>query len=116
MPYRKAKTILKTLFLFLFTCFSSQAAELLLVERDGCHYCAHWNKVIDPIYPNTDIGKKLPLKRMDLDKDKNHNYKFKTRIIYTPTFVVLENNVEIMRIEGFASEDFFWSRLEKFTK
>jgi thioredoxin-related protein len=99
-------------FIFAFLIFTPLfAAELIMVEREGCPYCVHWNKTIATIYPNTDIGKKYPLKRMDISDNFKH-LTLKSPVRYTPTFLVMENNVEIKRIEGFASEDFFWSRLE----
>ena len=30
---------------------------------------------------------------------------------YTPTFVLMDDGVELGRIEGYPGEDFFWSRL-----
>lgn len=37
----------------------------------------------------------------------------KTPVIYTPTFVLVEHDSEIGRIEGYPGEDFFWSLLER---
>ena len=31
--------------------------------------------------------------------------------VFTPTFILLQNGVEVDRIEGYASEDFFWGLL-----
>ena len=33
-------------------------------------------------------------------------------VIFTPTFVLMENNKELGRLEGYSSEDFFWELLE----
>jgi thioredoxin-related protein len=91
------------------------AAELIMVERDGCAWCVIWQKQIAPIYPKTDIGKKLPLKTMNI-ADNFKEYSLKSPVRYTPTFLIIENKIEIGRIEGYASEDFFWSRLELLAK
>ena len=34
-------------------------------------------------------------------------------VIYTPTFILVENGVEIARLEGYPGEDFFWMLLEE---
>ncbi len=31
--------------------------------------------------------------------------------LFTPTFVLVENGVELARIEGYPGEDFFWGLL-----
>ena len=33
-------------------------------------------------------------------------------VIFTPTFVLMENDQELGRLEGYSSEDFFWELLE----
>lgn len=102
--------VIRFLFCFLI-CTPLFAGELIMVEREGCPYCAHWNKIIAPIYPKTDIGKIYPLKRMDIS-DNFKQFSLKSPVRYTPTFLIIDKDKEVGRIEGFASEDFFWSRLE----
>jgi hypothetical protein len=34
-------------------------------------------------------------------------------VIYTPTFVLAEDNREIRRREGLVSDDFFWTMLDR---
>ena len=41
---------------------SAAAAELVMFRTAGCPYCAAWDKAIGPVYPKTDIGKRLPLR------------------------------------------------------
>lgn len=64
--------------------------------------------LIAPIYPKTDLGKQAPLRRVDLDI-VNQRVELARPVIYTPTFIFLEDNVEIARMEGYQSEDFFWA-------
>ncbi|MBV1867730.1 MAG: hypothetical protein KUG69_07465 [Marinosulfonomonas sp.] len=92
---------------------SVQAAELVMIEEDGCVWCARWNQEIAPIYPKTAAGKFAPLRRFDKNGPFPDTLKFSGKFFYTPTFVVIENGAEIGRIEGYPGEDFFWGLLEK---
>ncbi|MCB2135151.1 MAG: thioredoxin family protein, partial [Rhodobacteraceae bacterium] len=84
------------------------AAELIMVEENGCVWCARWNSEIGPIYPRTLEGKTAPLRRVDIREAPPPGVSFKAPAIYTPTFVLVENGAEIGRIEGYPGEDFFW--------
>ncbi|WP_328516564.1 hypothetical protein [Tardiphaga alba] len=48
-----------------------EASELVMFERDGCAWCARWNREIAPGYDKTDEAKLLPLRRINMDHDKN---------------------------------------------
>ena len=87
------------------------AAELLMVEQQGCYYCLEWKDQLGHIYSKTPEGKFAPLKPIDItDVDKISG--LKRDVIFTPTFVLMENNKELGRLEGYSSEDFFWELLE----
>jgi hypothetical protein len=79
----------------------------------GCPYCAAWDRAIAPIYPKTDIARRAPLRMVDMNDPRAPKIALKGRILYTPTFVLVENSREIGRIEGYAGEDFFWAQLER---
>ncbi len=87
------------------------AAELVMVEQDGCHWCAKWNAEIAPIYPKTDIGQQAPLRRVDLH-DLPNDIAFETPPIFTPSFVLVEDGQELARMEGYPGDEFFWYLLE----
>ena len=42
------------------------AAELLMLERPGCLWCARFNAEIAPAYPKTEEGRIAPLRRFDI--------------------------------------------------
>jgi hypothetical protein len=88
----------------------ANAAELVMYRRDGCPWCAKWDREIGPIYPKTDFSKRAPLRLINLDHDRDLPIKHGA-IRYTPTFVLVENAKEVGRIEGYPGEDFFWPRL-----
>lgn len=88
------------------------AAELVMVEQNGCHWCEQWNTEIAHIYPKTDEGKEAPLRRVDL-RDLPDDITFTSRPVFTPTFVLVEDGQELSRIEGYAGDEFFWFLLNK---
>ena len=88
------------------------AVELVMVEREGCHYCIRWKNDVGPIYPKTQAGQFAPLRIIDIDETRADPTPYKSPIIYTPTFVLMNDGAEVSRMEGYASEDFFWGVLE----
>ena len=90
---------------------SSAATELLMFRRDGCPWCLAWTREIGAIYPKTDVGRRAPLRMVDINRDRP-DIALKTPIIYTPTFVLAEQGREVGRIEGYAGDQFFWGQLE----
>jgi thioredoxin-related protein len=89
------------------------AFELVMVEQKGCHYCQEWNAVIGPIYPKTPEGKYAPLRQIDLHEPLPEDLSFETKVVFTPTFILVEDGVEVARIEGYPGEDMFWWFLSK---
>ncbi len=89
------------------------AAELVMFRTAGCPYCAAWDTAIGPIYPKTDIGKRVPLRQVDLERSKDGKVVLVSPIRFTPTFVLVDSGREIGRLEGYPGEDFFWGLLER---
>src|SRR5690606_33685109 len=90
---------------------SVQAAELLMLERPGCAWCPRWNQEIAPAYPATTEGRAAPLRRIDLTAPWPDDLAGIADDVYTPTFIVVENGVEIARLRGYPGEHFFWPLL-----
>lgn len=84
-----------------------RAAELLMVERHGCHWCDRWNAEIGLIYPKTDEAIRAPLRRAQIDALPD-DVTFTSRPVFTPTFVLIDDGRELGRIEGYAGDEFFW--------
>lgn len=83
------------------------ATELVMVEEDGCVWCALWDSEIAPAYPNTSEGRFAPLRRVDIDALPDDLIVVR-RVGFTPTFLIVENGREVARIEGYPGADFFW--------
>lgn len=88
------------------------AAELVMVQQRGCAWCAAWDEQIAPAYPHTDEGKFAPLRRIEL-KDLPGDLTLRRNVTFTPTFLVVEDDTEIARLEGYPGEDFFWPVLAR---
>ncbi len=87
------------------------AAELIMVEEQGCIWCALWNRELSAIYPKTPEGQYAPLRRIEMAEARSGNIAFVRPIAFTPTFVLIEDGHELSRIEGYPGEDFFWGLL-----
>lgn len=90
---------------------AGNAAELVMFRRDGCPWCAKWDREIGPIYAKTEFNRRAPLRQVNLDHDPDPPIAH-APIHYTPTFVLAEDGKEVGRIEGYPGDEFFWFRLE----
>ena len=88
------------------------AAELLMIEEEGCYWCDAWNEDVAPIYSKTLEGKAVPLSRAGID-DVDTLVTVKSLVLFTPTFILVEDGKEVDRIEGYPGADFFWGTLGK---
>ena len=90
---------------------NATAAQLFMFESDNCHYCQQWHAEIGHIYPKTAESEFAPLVLHDISEPRPEGVEFKTRIVFTPTFVLVADGLELDRIEGYPGEDFFWGLL-----
>jgi len=111
---QRIKDVLKALLIFLFAIFPmiANGSSLLMVREDNCMWCEVWDREIGPIYPKTKEGQFAPLIHVDLAQSIDDS-RIENPVVYTPTFVLVENGLEIARIEGYPGEDFFWTLLEE---
>jgi hypothetical protein len=96
------------------TLFASaaDAAELVMYRRAGCPWCALWDREVGPVYAKTDIGRRVPLRMIEIDRGVDAAVRLRGPIRYTPTFVLVEDGEERGRIEGYPGEAFFWGLIE----
>ncbi len=87
------------------------AAELVMFESRACPWCEAWDEEIGEIYGLTDEARIAPLRRVDIDDPLPENLAGIRAVVYTPTFVLVEDGKEIGRILGYPGEDFFWGLL-----
>ena len=109
-PMRRLFAALALMF-FPLSAALAGGVELVMFEQPGCIYCARWNRDIAPIYPKTPEGAKAPLRRVDIADKAAYGVALKGPVVYTPTFVVSVDGHETARMEGYASDQFFWGLL-----
>lgn len=108
---RCALSILSVLVLGIIAWLPAKAAELIMFEQQGCEWCELWHSEIGPIYPKTAEGRRAPLRRVDIFDPLPDDLASITPGRFTPTFVLVENGMEIGRIRGYPGGDFFWGLL-----
>lgn len=91
----------------------AKSAELLMFEEEWCVWCDRWNDEVGVVYAKTVEGQRAPLRRIDIHGAFPDGIQLSSRPQYTPTFVLIEDGVEVGRIEGYPGEDFFWGLLDR---
>lgn len=86
----------------------ANAAELIVVESNDCPYCERFHAEIAIAYPNTDEGKLAPLHILQLGEAMPTQYSDVKPARVTPTFILVEGNKEIDRLEGYPGDNYFW--------
>ena len=92
----------------LFCPLTAQSAELLMIEEPGCVYCARFNREIGPAYPKTDEGKLAPLRRLQIADPWPASLAGVRKTTVTPTFILVEDGVEVDRLVGYPGDEHFW--------
>jgi len=87
---------------------NAAAAELVMFESASCPWCAAWNRDVGIIYHKTEEGQRAPLRRVEVDTPRPADLRHIEGIVYTPTFVLVEDGQEMGRIIGYPGEDHFW--------
>lgn len=86
------------------------AAELVYFGSPACSVCETWNHEVGEIYPKTEESKILPLRYHNVHDDRPDELAFIKGVVYTPTFVAIENGRELGRIVGYMGDFFFGNR------
>ncbi len=112
----RLKSLAGAAFLYVLANTSIAYAEslaLVMVDQEGCVYCEMWKEQIGPIYPKTAEGRFAPLRIVDVFELEQSGISFARAVNFTPTFVLIEEDRELARIEGYPGEDFFWALLTR---
>lgn len=91
----------------------ARSAELVMFEQAFCEWCEVWDEEVGTLYDKTDEGKRVPLRRVNIHKTRPADLTFVKSIVFTPTFVLIEDGVEVGRIMGYPGEDHFWALLDQ---
>ncbi len=88
------------------------AAELVMFETDDCPWCRAWDREVGVVYAKTEAGRRAPLRRVALHGPRPPDLVQVEGIVFTPTFVLLDDGREIGRILGYPGENHFWGLLD----
>ena len=106
-------TALLVLTIASFAPMAAIAAELVMFTRDGCPWCARFEREVAPVYALTAEGRQAPLQRVEVRPGGSRIPGLKEAVIAAPTFVLMDEGREIGRITGYAGDDAFWGLLGK---
>ncbi|MEO5336731.1 MAG: thioredoxin family protein [Magnetospirillum sp. WYHS-4] len=84
------------------------AAELVMFESAGCPWCKKWEQEIGKGYDKSEEARSLPLRRVRMEEPRPPDLMNLGRVVFSPTFVVVERGTEIGRIQGYPGEENFW--------
>ncbi len=104
------------IFLAAFAFFAgnvADAATLVVLERKGCVWCAHFEKEIAPAYPKTSEGAIAPLRRVDIDAQWPEGLPAIAHDRFTPTFVLVSDRKVVGTLRGYPGDDFFWPLIDE---
>lgn len=89
------------------------ALELVMFRQALCDACTLWDKEVGQVYPKTRQGQQAPIRNVDIHDDRPGELADIGPVVYTPTFVLVEDGRELGRIIGYGGEDFFWGLLDQ---
>jgi len=89
------------------------AATLVMLERHDCPWCRRWlREVGEQSWNLSDLGRRAPLRRVDVAQGLPEDLQFLRHWRFTPTFVLVAEGREIGRIIGYHADHFFWQQAE----
>ncbi len=104
---------LVSLVLLALASLPASAAELVMFDRKGCPWCAKWHAEIGVEgYARAPEARSAPLRVYLIGTPMPADIKQLKPIIGTPTFVLMDNGVEIDRFEGYPGKSVFFGRLQ----
>jgi len=82
--------------------------RLIMITSDYCPFCRAWERDVGVIYYKSPYAATLPLTRIAMGTEIPSEMSFKTPVTGTPTFIILLQNEEIDRIQGYNNAEMFW--------
>ncbi|NQU61638.1 MAG: hypothetical protein HQ512_10960 [Rhodospirillales bacterium] len=89
------------------------AAELVMFMSPLCEWCERWEQEVGVVYDKTPEARTAPVRRIDVLDPMPQEFKKIKPVIYTPTFVMMEDGREIGRVLGYPGEAHFWGLMEE---
>lgn len=93
---------------------SVQAAELLMFEHVGCVACKRFKAETLPDYQKSKFAKDMPIRSIvanDPDPYKGLTDIKAAPFYYSPTFILVQDGKELVRIRGYAGKKGFMNQM-----
>lgn len=84
---------------------------LLMVEAPRCPFCAAFRREVLPGYAAHPTGRAVPLTAVPMDGPWPDGLALARAPQASPTFILLENRMELGRFEGYDDPEGFWRAL-----
>lgn len=81
--------------------------EILVMEVPGCKYCPLFREHVLPAYTASPRARDMPIRFVDVSAADTSKLKLTSPIETVPTAVLMRNNKEIGRIEGYVGPSDF---------
>ncbi len=94
-----------------FASAGAQAMDLIVFESPSCGTCKVFKREVLPIYAGSPAGKVFPLWVVEMG-DKV-SFRLNEPVTFTPTFVWVDNGVEVGRFSGYFGKEKFFGIVNK---
>lgn len=92
---------------------AAEGPALVMLERHDCPWCRRWLREVGETSWNlSDLGRRAPLRRVDVARGMPEDLRRIANWRFTPTFVLVAGGSEIGRITGYQADLFFWQQAE----
>jgi len=89
-------------------------ARLVMLERHDCPFCRLWHREVgERAWNLSDLGRRAPLRRVDVAGGLPPDLGFLGEWRLTPSFVLVRDETEIGRLVGYRGDLFFWQGAEQ---
>ena len=90
--------------------------ELVMFSNPSCIYCQLFNREVRPNYRWSQLGRKAPLKVVNINRHGTGGYPLRRGITVTPTFVMFKRGREVARIPGYPGKKNFYKMVGEILK
>lgn len=111
MHRRAVLTTLALAAAFPANALAPRGRALLMVEAPRCPFCAAFRREVLPGYAAHPLGKAAPLTAVPIDGPWPDGLALAAAPYASPTFILLDNRMEVGRFEGYDSPGTFWRAL-----
>ena len=120
--FKMIRGIISGLVLFASLAFFSPGSaiagdkELVMFGSNSCVYCKIFNREVKPNYRWSALGRKAPLREINIDRNGTGGYPLRRGINVTPTFVMFKRGREVARIRGYPGKKNFYKMVKQILK